>query len=423
MAVPFGQWSFAAGEIAPSLYGHVDLARFAVAAATARNVFVSYRGGLYSRAGTKFVGFSKQTGRTFAPRMITFQFSINQGLALEFGNQYMRVIQNGSFVTETAGAITGATNANPCVITQVAHGYTTGDWVFIAGVGGMTQLNGRTFVIAVLGANTYSLQDVYGNNIDSTGYGAYTAGGTGARIYTLVTPYGEADLRYIKWTQSADTMSMCCWNQQTGTIYQSQELVRAANNNWTISNLAIGTVVAAPTGLVGAASASGAVDYKYAVTAVDVDGNESVASNIADIPAAVDIASTAGNISLSWTAVGAANTYNVYKATPAYSTTVPAGVLFGYIGTTYGTAWVDSNDVADFSQVPPTASSRISKSAAPMPRARIIPTPITCRSPGHSKISTRGSRAIHQTRSPARRGRSRSMASSSWCRCPAGSLS
>ena len=80
----------------------------------------SYRGGAYSRAGTSFVGYSKQTGRAYPPRTITFQFNINQGLALEFGNYYMRVVFNGGFVLEPAVAITALTNANPAVLTTAA---------------------------------------------------------------------------------------------------------------------------------------------------------------------------------------------------------------------------------------------------------------------------------------------------------------
>src|SRR5947209_8668549 len=98
------------------------------AASTMRNLFVSYRGGAYSRAGTRFVGFSKQVGRNLPPRMVTFQFSINQGLALEFGHQYMRVISNGAFVTEAAINITNITKANPGVMTTASDAFVTGDW-------------------------------------------------------------------------------------------------------------------------------------------------------------------------------------------------------------------------------------------------------------------------------------------------------
>jgi hypothetical protein len=74
--------------------------------------------------------------------------------------------------TKTA-TITGATNANPCVITATGHGFKTGISVTISGVGGMTQLNGNTYVITVIDANSFSL-----NSTNSTGYGTYTSGGS-----------------------------------------------------------------------------------------------------------------------------------------------------------------------------------------------------------------------------------------------------
>ena len=54
-------------------------------------------------------------------------------------------------------SITGATQANPCVITATGHGLKTGIQVTIASVGGMTQLNGNTYTITVVNANSFSL--------------------------------------------------------------------------------------------------------------------------------------------------------------------------------------------------------------------------------------------------------------------------
>ena len=82
-----------------------------------RNMTVNYRGGSYSRAGTAFVGYSKQTTRSYPPRVIQYQFSINQGLALEFGNFYMRVISNGAYVINPSYLIGGISNASPAVLT------------------------------------------------------------------------------------------------------------------------------------------------------------------------------------------------------------------------------------------------------------------------------------------------------------------
>ena len=602
MAVPVIQAAFTAGEISPSLFGRSDLARFHVGASTFRNGFVSYRGGYYSRAGTAFVGFSKQTGRDYPPRLITFQFSINQGLALEFGNLYMRVISNGAYVLNDALTVTGITQANPAVVTTAAAvgaasaspnngavtstyvpgehvtlaggtfsvagivavtntklrslvldspgngvyapgntialtggvqttpaqlivthtqvifatihvagtggtpgpatvtgttgtgtrfqasvtidgtgkiisvdaitlagdytanptvttaepvtggglagaqlgltigilnfsitaagvftsnpvggaftqlsttgsgtgatfktalmapnactifdagAYTSfpaspvsqdtttgtglgvtftittsaispfanGDWVYIQNVGGMTQVNGKTYVVAGASGTSFNLQDVYGNNIDSSAFTAYTTGGTAASLYTLVTPYAEQDLPYLKFTQSADVMSICCVNQETLATYQPRDLSRSADNNWALVVVSPAPSVNPPGVTNASASASGSVDYAYEITSINPnDGTESIASTAAVVNNAVNIASTAGAITVTWTPVAGVNQYNVYKAT-AFGTPVPAGALFGYAGTTFGVELVDSNILADFAQVPPTATN------------------------------------------------------------------
>ena len=63
MSQPIILPSFAAGELAPSMYGRVDLAKYHVGAALLRNYFVDYRGGASSRTGTQFVGQCKDSSR------------------------------------------------------------------------------------------------------------------------------------------------------------------------------------------------------------------------------------------------------------------------------------------------------------------------------------------------------------------------
>jgi hypothetical protein len=79
---------------------------------------------------------------------------------------------NGALFFCPTVAITGATQANPCVVTAVAHNWQSGERVYISGVGGMTQINDLEFTITRISADTFSL-----NGINSTGYGAYTSGG------------------------------------------------------------------------------------------------------------------------------------------------------------------------------------------------------------------------------------------------------
>ena len=66
-------------------------------------------------------------------------------------------------------AITGATNTSPISCTCSNHGYVTGNYVDIIGVGGNTATN-NIWIITKLDNNTFSLNS-------STGNGAYTSGG------------------------------------------------------------------------------------------------------------------------------------------------------------------------------------------------------------------------------------------------------
>jgi hypothetical protein len=68
--------------------------------------------------------------------------------------------------------ITGISKANPGVVISPGHGYTTGKLISIQGVGGMTQVNNRYFVVGATTTNTYELA---GEN--TTSYGTYTSGG------------------------------------------------------------------------------------------------------------------------------------------------------------------------------------------------------------------------------------------------------
>jgi len=71
------------------------------------------------------------------------------------------------------GAITGATQANPCQITSTNHGLLTGSRIDISGVTGMVELNGLSYIITVTGVNTFTL-----DGIDSTNFTAYAGAGT-----------------------------------------------------------------------------------------------------------------------------------------------------------------------------------------------------------------------------------------------------
>lgn len=77
--------------------------------------------------------------------------------------------------------VSAITQANPGVITATAHGYSNGQKVIFNGIGGMTQLNnginGTMYIVQGVTTDTFTLTDLNGNVIDTSGYGAYTSGG------------------------------------------------------------------------------------------------------------------------------------------------------------------------------------------------------------------------------------------------------
>lgn len=356
------QTGFAAGEMSPRLFGRTDLQKYHIGCSTLRNFYVDYRGGASSRAGLAYIGMCKQgapnsggTSTNNPPRDIPFQFSISQGYVLEFGDQYMRIKSDGAYVTETGKNITAATKANPLVITSAAHGFVNGDWIYISGMGGMTELNGLTWVVTGAATNTVQVTNLFNVNVNSTNFSTYTSGGTAARIYTIVSPYNAVDLPFLKYTQSADTMTLGCVNQETLTEYPSYELVRNAATNWVFTADSFASSISAPTGITVVATSSAALDtyYSYVVTAIDDStGEESIASLVGTVQNN-DIAIAAGSNTITWNPVSGANNYNIYASTPSYGVAVPVGSAFGFVGSAFGTQFTDTNIIADFTITPP----------------------------------------------------------------------
>ncbi len=78
----------------------------------------------------------------------------------------VRGIKKGPWIND----ITGASNANPIKITCPAHGYSTGDKVFISGVGGNTNANGG-YTITKIDNDNFTLNGRSGNASYTSGTG------------------------------------------------------------------------------------------------------------------------------------------------------------------------------------------------------------------------------------------------------------
>lgn len=333
--------AFNGGELTPGLYSRAELAPFQTGVAVCRNFLVQPQGSLDNRQGTEYVLETKDSSK--ASRLIDFEYSAGDTIAIEVGDQYMRFHTNGGTVVEAANGITGITSANPGVFTSVGHSYSVGDWLFITDILGMTELNNRYFIVATTPtADTYTLTTLDGATLNTSALTAYTGGGQSYRVYEIATPYLEADLFELHYTQDSDVMTI------THPNYQQRELTRVAATNWTLTTLAFAATIAAPTNPAAVATTgSGSITYRYKVTAVSDSAalEESVASVSASCTN--DLGSGTNKNTVSWTAVSGALRYRVYG-------TSNEGV-YGYMGETEGTSFIDNNILPDTTRTPPIA--------------------------------------------------------------------
>ena len=94
-------------------------------------------------------------------------------------------VQNIS--AETSQMITGATQANPVVVTATAHTFREGQQVTISSVTGMTELNDNVYTVRNPGTNDFELYDTDGTtSIDGSGFSAYSSGGTATHGVVVV---------------------------------------------------------------------------------------------------------------------------------------------------------------------------------------------------------------------------------------------
>jgi hypothetical protein len=186
----------------------------------------------------------------------------------------------------------------------------------------------------------------------------HTQGATlmsGGSPYEIANPYAEADLFDIHYVQSADVMTLVHPN------YAPRELRRLGATSWTLTTVNFGAPISAPGGVtatryIPASSSTNADTYEtmsYVVTAVASDEvGESVSSSVASVTNNIYV--TGATNTISWSAVGGAARYRVYKL---------LGGLYGYIGSTTGTSIVDNNIAPDLSITPPNYDNEFTSSS------------------------------------------------------------
>jgi len=166
--------------------------------------------------------------------------------------------------------------------------------------------------------------------------------GSPAAPVEITTPYAHTDLANLQFTQSADVMTIC------HPSHAPKELSRSSHTAWAITTITTGTDMSSP-GSVSSSrqnydSTNPGTTYDYVVTASDTTiGSESIQSSSTTITN--NSLSTTITNTVSWAAVTGANMYNVYKK---------VGGIYGFVGRSTGTSFIDNNIQADSTDTPPT---------------------------------------------------------------------
>jgi uncharacterized protein YaiE (UPF0345 family) len=155
------------GNIASATVAEGDTLTGATSGATATAIDVVQ--------ATRKIKVEAGNGRLFSPGEVV---NVTGGSSYNF-----KVSVTAADLTDAATkTITGATQANPVVITSNGHGLNNGNKIVISGVVGMTQLNTNTYYVQNATTNTFSLSSnadpTATTNVDGSGFTAYGSAGT-----------------------------------------------------------------------------------------------------------------------------------------------------------------------------------------------------------------------------------------------------
>jgi hypothetical protein len=227
--------NFNGGEVGPLLSGRVDFEKYSSSCFKMERFVPTVQGPAKRMPGTRFVLPTKlQDKPTFLKR---FEFSFDQAYILEFGDQYVRFYTDRGVVLGDILDIANITQANPGVLTYTGTDPANGEWLYVTGVEGMTEINNRYVRVSNVdtGANTFELTDWYGDPINTTNFSAYVFNGDMQKVYEIASPYSADDLTNpeggcaLSIVQSGDVLYIGCEG------YAPRTLTRLANTNWSFA--------------------------------------------------------------------------------------------------------------------------------------------------------------------------------------------
>ena len=91
-----------------------------------------------------------------------------------------QTISSATWMAEASETITSVSQASPAVVkTSNSNDYATGDYIYISGVSGMTNLNNHIYQVGTVSTTQkFKLKNIDGTNVDSSGWSAFSTSGS-----------------------------------------------------------------------------------------------------------------------------------------------------------------------------------------------------------------------------------------------------
>ena len=162
-------------------------------------------------------------------------------------------------------------------------------------------------------------------------------------IYEIETPYPYDALFELDYVQQADVMTI------VHKDYSPYELLRLDHNDWQLNAIDFKSSIEPPTNVSAVytgSTTSNTTTYHYVVCSVDaITKEESSRSSVASVVGHLEAYwTTSEKITISWSAVENAMEYNIYRSVNG---------IYGYVGTSSTTSFVDNNIEPDLSSCAP----------------------------------------------------------------------
>ena len=217
--------NFSAGELSPRMRGRFDIPLYFSGHERLENFISEAQGPARFRTGLKYANSTYSNNPAV---LIPFVYNDEQSYILELTDSRGRIYTDGALLMDGTTTYINSISiaANAVVVFAGAHGYVTGDEIYITGATGSPEVNGGYYTVTYLSPTDLSL------NVNSTTWGTYTGGGEAEGVVYFTHPYLEAELFEVRTAQQSDAMYL------THRNWAPRKLVRTSATVWTFGTFA-----------------------------------------------------------------------------------------------------------------------------------------------------------------------------------------